>query len=455
MEKLNNELDILDVKLEHASGKEKIDLLDEQISKWEELIAQQKIALDNMKVQLNGTQQELSTYGFKFDDEGNIINKEDTLDSLKDNANYDYIKEIVEQWEELYNDKIPNAEKELINYQNSIKDIRDEQLDTIKTVEDKLKDMYKKQLEDRIKQIEEERDKEIEAIEKSRDARVKALQKVKEEYNRQNDEDDYNKQYEEQQNVINELNKKIALAQKDTSISGKARVEELMNQLQDEQSKLQDMVEDRTRELTNQMLDDEIDKIEEDTDKATENLESQAEEQIKALEEAWTDSKIADAIKEALTTGLFTDIDGNVTNLEEAMIKFAEDSGEAVGILADKIKNELSGSLKEAMEYMKDYSNIADALGFGENKQMDPGASVANIKDFFNKLVPEDYVNAMIPELQKPEVYIKDVPNGKAPEVKVGEVTIEIKSDNGDPKAISQEIKKNIEVYFKDILHKS
>ena len=238
MEKLNNELDILDVKLEHASGKEKIDLLDEQISKWEELIAQQKIALDNMKVQLNGTQQELSTYGFKFDDTGNIINKDSTLDSLKDNANYDYIKEIVEQWEELYNNKIPNAEKELINYQNSIKDIRDEQLDTIKSVEDKLKDMYKKQLEDRIDQIE-----------KEKDAQISAINEVKEQYNRQNEEDDYNKQYEEQQNVINELNKKIALAQKDTSISGKARVEELMNQLQDEQSKLQDMVEERTRSV--------------------------------------------------------------------------------------------------------------------------------------------------------------------------------------------------------------
>ncbi len=137
------------------------------------------------------------------------------------------------------------------------------------------------------------------------------------------------------------------------------------------------------------------------------------------------------------------------------MIKFAEDSGEAVGILADKVKNELSESLKEAVEYMKDYNNIADALGFGENKQMDPGASIANIKDFFNKLVPEDYVNGKIPELEKPEVYIKDISDGKGAEVTVGDITIEIKSDNGDPKAISQEIKKNIEVYFKDILHKS
>ena len=52
------------------------------------------------------------------------------------------------------------------------------------------------------------------------------------------------------------------------------------------------------------MFDDEIDKIEEETDKSTESLKSQAEEQIKALEEAWTDSKIADAIKEAFNTGV-------------------------------------------------------------------------------------------------------------------------------------------------------
>ena len=217
-----------------------------------------------------------------------------------------------------------------------------------------------------------------------------------------------------------------------------------MEQLQEEQEKLQDMVNDRTRELTNQMFDDEIDKVEKDS-----------EDQIKSLEDMWTDSKIADAIKEALTTGLFTDIDGNVTSLEEAMIKFAEDSGEAVGILADKIKNELSGSLKEAMEYMKDYSNIADALGFGGNKQINTGDSEEYIQGFLNNLKFEDYINDRIPELEKPEKYIGKIPNSKASEVNVGDVTIEIVSDNGDPKAISQEIKKNIEVYFKDILHKS
>ena len=41
------------------------------------------------------------------------------------------------------------------------------------------------------------------------------------------------------------------------------------------------------------MFEDEIDKVEKDS-----------EDQIKSLEDMWTDSKIADAIKEALTTGV-------------------------------------------------------------------------------------------------------------------------------------------------------
>ena len=91
--------------------------------------------------------------------------------------------------------------------------------------------MYKKQIEDRTKLIEDTRDKELEAIEKSKDARIKAINKVKEEYNRSNETDDYNKEFSEQQKVIDELNQKIALAQRDNSIVGRNRVDELLEQL--------------------------------------------------------------------------------------------------------------------------------------------------------------------------------------------------------------------------------
>lgn len=427
--KLNNELDILDVKLRNATGKEKIDLLDQQISKWQELQKQQQIVLDNLNTELSGRQKELTTYGFKFDEKGNIINKDAELDRHKDDYMYEYIQDMVEQWEDLYNDKIPSAEKELIDYQNSIKDVRNEQLETISTIEDKLKDMYKKQIEDRTKLIEETRDKELEAIEKSKDARIKAINKVKEEYNRSNETDDYNKEFSEQQKVIDELNQKIALAQRDNSIEGKSRVDELLEQLTEEQKKLQEIVDNRTRELTNQLFDDQIDKIEEESDKTSEDIKNKAEEQIKALEEAWTDSKIAEAIKESLATGVFTGIDNEVIDLQDALLNFAVESGDAIGVLADKVKTELSESLKEAIQYMSQYDTIAKELEFNR-------------------------FDAEAPYL-KPEVYIKNNSEPNATDVKIDQVNIAIESKNGDPKAISEEIKKNIDTYFKDILSKS
>ena len=427
--KLNNELDILDVKLRNATGKEKIDLLDQQISKWQELQKQQQIVLDNLNTELSGRQKELTTYGFKFDEKGNIINKDAELDRHKDDYMYEYIQDMVEQWEDLYNDKIPSAEKELISYQNSIKDVRNEQLETISTIEDKLKDMYKKQIEDRTKLIEDTRDKELEAIEKSKDARIKAINKVKEEYNRSNETDDYNKEFSEQQKVIDELNQKIALAQRDNSVAGRSRVDELLEQLTEEQKRLQEIVDNRTRDLTNQMFDDQIDKIEEESDKASEDIKNKAEEQIKALEEAWTDSKIAEAIKESLKTGVFTGIDNEVIDLQDALLNFAVESGDAIGVLADKVKTELSESLKEAIQYMSQYDTIAKELEFNK----------------FDSEAP--YL--------KPEVYIKNNSEPNATDVKIDQINIAIESENGDPKAISEEIKKNIDTYFKDILSKS
>ena len=427
--KLNNELDILDVKLRNATGKEKIDLLDQQISKWQELQKQQQIVLDNLNTELSGRQKELSTYGFKFDEKGNIINKDAELERHKDDYMYEYIQDMVEQWEDLYNDKIPSAEKELISYQNSIKDVRNEQLETISTIENKLKDMYKKQIEDRTKLIEETRDKELEAIEKSKDARIKAINKVKEEYNRSNETDDYNKEFSEQQKVIDELNQKIALAQRDNSVAGRSRVDELLEQLTEEQEKLQEIVNNRTKDLTNQMFDDQIDKIEEEYDKTNEDIKNKAEEQIKALEDAWTDSKIAEAIKESLATGIFTGIDNEVIDLQDALLNFAVESGDAIGVLADKVKTELSESLKEAIQYMSQYDTIAKELELNR-------------------------FDAEAPYL-KPEVYIKNNSEPNAADVKIEQVNIAIESKNGDPKAISEEIKKNIDTYFKDILSKS
>lgn len=169
--KLNNELDILDVKLKNAVGKEKIDLLDKQVKKWEELKKEQEKVLKGLKSEESTYQKSLSKYGFKFDKTGNMTNKDSMLSKLKNHKDYEYIKDIVDKWEELYNDSIPNAEKSILEYKNSVKDAYQSQLDITKDIEDKITNMYKDQIEKRK-----------DAIKKETETITKELEKQKKQY---------------------------------------------------------------------------------------------------------------------------------------------------------------------------------------------------------------------------------------------------------------------------------
>ena len=64
-----------------------------------------------------------------------------------------------------------------------------------------------------------------------------------------------------------------------------------MKELKEEQENLEDMVQDKIDSDVNNMFDDQIDKIEENSD-----------EEIKNLENTWSESKIAEMVKQALDT---------------------------------------------------------------------------------------------------------------------------------------------------------
>ena len=66
-----------------------------------------------------------------------------------------------------------------------------------------------------------------------------------------------------------------------------------MKELKEEQENLEDLVKDKVDNDINNMFDDQIDKIEEDSD-----------EEVKNLEKTWSESKIAEMVKQALDTGV-------------------------------------------------------------------------------------------------------------------------------------------------------
>lgn len=139
-----------------------------------------------------------------------------------------------------------------------------------------------------------------------------------------------------------------------------------MKELKEEQENLEDLVQDKIDSDINNMFDDQIDKIEENSD-----------EEVKNLEKTWSESKIAEMVKQALDTGVFTDIDGNIKTLQTALMDFANESSEYFGVMGSSLKKELLDNLNIALETMKELQKMSDNY------------TAPNI-DYSNTVLPKD-----------------------------------------------------------------
>lgn len=339
---LAHELEKIDKLLEHANGQDRIDLLDKQL----ELLEKQKDEIGEQYEYLNKKHSELQSklkgYGFTFDEDGDISNYSKQLEHLINTSeDFEDIQDILEGYFELQNEKLPGLELEWIDLENAIKDSLKSQLEVVKDIEDEITEIYEKQVQDRI-----------DLINKELDERLEMLDKQKEAYNKQREEENYNDAYEKQLKKVNDLQAKINAVSKDTSLSGQKKLQDLLEELAKEQENLEDLVQDKIDSDIEDMFDSESDR-----------LTGSAEDYIEDLEEQFSDSKIAELVAQALGSGVFTDIEGNVSSLEDALIDFAEESGDLFGALGSVIQDELIGNLQEALDTFKDLDDILNRLG--------------------------------------------------------------------------------------------
>lgn len=359
--KLEDDLDTLDTKLNYAYGTDRLDLLNKKQETYNKLIAETNKNVSNYKKEQSAYQKELEKHGFKFDKNGQMTNFADAMNKLQNSGSYDYVSDLIDTWNDL-TDSINDSKQSIDDYNDSIKKANEDRLNTTKDIEDKITNMYQDQLDKRKEQLQKQADKEVDIINKVKDA-----------YNDKKDEDDYNEQLKEQQDKIAKLNQSIELAKRDTSLSGRAKLESLMEELADENKNLQDLVKDRQDDLMNKMFDNAIDNVTNSSDKALDDLEK-----------TWDDAKIAEMVKNALGSGVFEDIDGNLINLQDAMIKFAEESGEAFGVMGESIKNDYIANLQIAYDTIKNIDSIYTNLGLKPNDNVQAGIANDDLSKTIN-----------------------------------------------------------------------
>lgn len=395
---LGDKYDLLSTKMQHAFGNEKLKLYNQQIDLLKQQQDKQQQLIDNYDKMIKVYKEDLGKYGFEFDSDNNITNQKDALDALQNSEDLEKVTDLMEEFIDIQTGKLPDARKEWEELGNTIKDIYDDKLDITKDIEDEITKIYKDQIEKRKDEIK-----------KQSDAEVEAINKVKEAYENQKKTNSYEEDLKKQQDKIAEINKNIDRYSKDNSLSAKAKVSELLDDLKDEQKSLDDIINNRKDELVSDLFDKQIERIQDESEKA----------QTK-LDEEWTDSKIADMVAQALNTGLFTSINGEVNDLQNTMLEFAESSGDAIGIMADKVKTELVGNLQAAMDIMKEYPDILNGLGLTDYGK---GASLNADK-------------------------LTQVTNKT---LNVGDIEIKV-TGTGNPTEIATEVKKQIENCFDDLI---
>ena len=367
--KLSNSLELVEMQIERAYGKDKLELIKKQVELNEELAKIRRGDVLTLKEERNVLQDSLEKYGFQFTTKGDIKNVSQILDLLSDTPAYDHVAQLVEDWRTLHEDEIPEAEKAVADYEEAVKQAYDSQLDITTEIEDKITEM----IEDQI-------DKRKEAIEKQSEAVVKALEKERDAYKALREEADYQNDYKEKVDELSEISKKLEIARKDTSLANRKKIADLEKQLEEAQKELEEFVQDKIDSDVDKAYEDKIDAIEEESDK-----------QIEALEDAWTDSKIAEAVREALQTGLFTDLDGNVKNLETAMLEFAQKSADHFSVMGQSIENDLIANLNVALDTVTNLSSIMNELGIPEVR------SVVSTGELSNKYLTVNGITINVP----------------------------------------------------------
>ena len=358
---LSNSLDLIDKKLKHATGKDRLDLISEKL----DIIKQQEVELQKHQEyynnKKNSLQQELGQLGFNFDKTGNITNYVEQLEKLANSSdNFEDIKEKLQDYLDIQEDKLPDIISDLLDLENAYKDVLKEQLNTTKEIEDKITEMYKKQVEDRI-----------DAMNKETNKKVESLKKQQEAYNKYREEANYKDEYEEKLANINDIQRQLDIAMRDTSLQGQKKVQELQKLLADAQKELDKFTQDKIDSDVNEAFDKEISNIEETNKNA-----------IEALEKEWSESKIAEMVSQAISSGIFEGIDGKVSGLQDAMLEFAQETGELFGVMGTVIKSELITNLDIAMNTFRDLGNII------KNLDLEKFSTLSNVFKVDTRLTP-------------------------------------------------------------------
>lgn len=340
IERLNSTLGIYESKLEYATGKKYVDIINEELS----IYKQQQQAIQNKVSEMKKEQAEqkrlLQQNGFIFDSIGNITNATQRLQQLQNSANsksgnekekakkqVENISEALKNYADLTFNSLPEMEKEWQNLSNKIKDTNKEMTNLVSEQEEKIYDLIKYKLEKLV------------------DEETKALNNLKNKMDKMWSKEDYQDELDEKQNNLADL-----YAQMQEALRGGNTMlaENLRKEYEEAQKELNNLIKEQDRNDFTDKIDDKISSLDE------------------ALQEALKPENINKIIEEGLKTG-YIQIGDEIINVQNAMNEMIKET--TIGFqTAGNAMKEYIDSLKIAEEIYKNIQGINANLGVTVDK---------------------------------------------------------------------------------------
>ena len=337
--KVDNALALNQAKQENATANERVALMEEEIAlikQKQKLVAQQK---NETKEEANELKSSLSNKGVKFNDDGSISNYQQIIDNMKASANLlageyrdDAVEEIeeliakMEEYSELVNGTIPELETEWEEYTNTLKEAELAKAELVASIEKNITSAITNEYQKRTEALKTE------------------LQKQKDAYNKQFDEEDWEDSLSEEQRKLDEIQQQINNLSRDTSLAGQLKLQQLLEDYQDQQKVIDDMIRDHEKEQGNNRFDEEMEKLDQE------------------LEDTLSTENLAAMVNQALINGFVT-IGDEVIELNSLMTSWLDETGDGLTAMGNSLKEELIGNLEVAKQLLAEVGIVTSKVG--------------------------------------------------------------------------------------------
>ena len=326
---VDNKLELNQAKQQNASGAERVKLMQEEIDLMKEkqrlLIEQGKEA----KKEANDLSKQLSDKGVKFNKDGTVANYKQLADNYKNRANglvgdarekvieeWEELQDLIEQYDDIVRDVLPNLEVEWEEYANSISEAEKAMAEHVTQVQKDITSAIQNELQKRT------------------DAVKSELQKQKDAYNKQFEQEDWEASLTSEQRKLDEIQQQINDLSRDTSLAGQLKLQQLREEFEAQQQVIDDMIRNKEKENGNTRFDEEMEKLDQE------------------LEDALDPQNIADLVNKALVDGFIT-IGDEVVALDSLMTDWLNETGDGLYAIGDSLKSELIDNLQTAKTLME------------------------------------------------------------------------------------------------------